>query len=116
TQDSGAVLSDDASVKVTRDNHYAAPSIYKATLTGRKLTVGFKSATRKGRVAVSLPGKSRLIGKARFRLGKAGKGKTKVKLTRRAARAIHKGKIRKVKVKVTSANGKTRVKTLRVKH
>ena len=116
TQDSGAVLSDDASVKVTRYNLYAAPSIYKATLTGRKLAVGFKSATRNGRVAVSLPGKNRLIGKARFHLGKAGKGKARVKLTGSAARAIHRGKIRKVKVKITSANGKGRVRILRVRH
>jgi uncharacterized repeat protein (TIGR01451 family) len=120
-QDSGAVLSDDASVKVTRDTsggstHYAAPTIYKVNLSGRKLVVGFKSATRSGKVAVSVAGTNRLIGTGRYRLGKAGLGKAKVKLGKKAAHQIHRGKIKKVKVKVTTANGKTKVKTLKIRH
>jgi uncharacterized repeat protein (TIGR01451 family) len=118
-QDSGAVPSDSASVEVTRDSGpsgFAAPAIYRASLAGHSLTVGLRSATRSGRITVTLPGKSHAIGKKRFRLGKTGLGKTKVKVNRKAARAIHKGKVRKVRVKVTSANGKTRVKTIRVKH
>jgi len=118
-QDSGAVLSDDASVKVTRGSgsgstHYAAPSIYKVKLSGRKLVVGFKSSTRSGKVAVALPGKNHLIGKGTFRLNKAGKGKAKV--NRKVARAIRKGSVKRVKVKVTTAHGKAKVKTLKVRH
>ena len=114
TQGSGAVLSDDASVKVTRDNHYAAPSIYRANLKNGRLVVGFKSATRSGKVTVTLPGSGRFVGKGSFRLNRAGLGKAKVRLARKAAKSIRKGQLRKVKVKVTSANGKSRVKTLRV--
>jgi choice-of-anchor A domain-containing protein/uncharacterized repeat protein (TIGR01451 family) len=120
-QDSGAVLSDSASVKVTRSSGSSSfrsvtPSIYKVKLSGRKLTIGLRSATRTGKITVTLPGKSRAIGKKRFRLGEAGIGKARVKVNRKAARAIHKGKVRKVKVKVTSANGKTKARTIRVNH
>jgi choice-of-anchor A domain-containing protein/uncharacterized repeat protein (TIGR01451 family) len=119
-QGSGAVLSDDASVKVTRaggpgSTHYAAPSIYKVTLSGRKLVVGFKSSTRFGKVAVTLPGKNHLIGKGTFRLNRAGKGKAKVKINRKAARAIRNGSAKRVKVRVTTAHGKAKVKTVRVR-
>lgn len=122
SQDTGAVLSDSASVKVTRNSGPSgssgspAPSIYQARLSGRSLTVRVKSATRSGRVTVSLAGKRRAIGKGRFRLGKAGVGQTRVKINRKVARAIHKGKVKKVKIKVTSANGKTRTRTVRVQH
>ena len=85
-------------------------------LGGRKLVVGFKSATRSGKVAVSVAGTNRLIGTGRYRLGKAGLGKAKVKLGKKAAHQIHRGKIKKVKVKVTTANGKTKVKTLKIRH
>ncbi|MBN8867901.1 MAG: choice-of-anchor A family protein [Solirubrobacterales bacterium] len=116
-QGSGAVLSDDASVKVTRSSGpspQAAPTIYRAAISGRTVVVGFKSATRSGRLSLSLPGKSRVIGKGAFRLAKAGNGRARVKVTRKAARAIRSGKAKRVKVKIRSANGKTRVKTLRV--
>ncbi len=118
-QDPGAVLSDDAAVKVTKAGSGSgaspAPSIYKAALRGGKLVVRFKSATRSGRVVVSLPGKQRVIGKGRFRLGQAGKGRAKVKLGRSALRSIRKGKVRKVRVKVASRGGKSRAKVLRVR-
>ena len=46
---------------------------------------------------------------------KAGQGKAKVKIFGRYAKAIKRGKVKKVKVKLTSANGKTKAKILRVK-
>lgn len=112
----GAVLSDSATVKVTRNTgsagKSAAPVIYRATLKGRSLVVGLRSATRAGRVLVSLPGQRKAIGKGKFRLNKSGKGKARVKLGQKAARVIRKGKQR-VRVKVVSANGKSRVKVVR---
>ncbi|MCB0867299.1 MAG: DUF11 domain-containing protein [Solirubrobacterales bacterium] len=115
TQGPGAVLSDSASIKVTRATAAPAPSIYSARITGRSLLVGLRSATRSGQVKVNLPGRSRAIGKGRFHLSKAGKGMVRVKIARKAARTLRKGKIKRVKVKVTSANGKSRVKTIRIK-
>ena len=99
---------------MTRATLPPAPSIYSASVSGRSLFIGLRSATRSGHVKVTLPGKSRAIGKGKFRLNKAGKGKARVKIARKALRAIKQGKVKQVKVKVTSANGKTRVKTLRV--
>ncbi len=116
SQDSGAVLSDDASVKVTRASSLPpAPSVYSASLKGGSLFVAFKSATRGGKVLVTLPAGNKVVGKGTYRLNKAGQGKAKVKIFGRFAKAIKQGKVKKVKVKVTSANGKTKAKILRVK-
>ncbi|MCB0831698.1 MAG: hypothetical protein KDB64_12280, partial [Solirubrobacterales bacterium] len=116
SQDSGAVLSDDASVKVTRDNGLVAgPTLYSASLRGGSLLVGFKSETRGGKIIVTLPAGNKVVGKGAYRLNKAGQGKAKVKIFGRYAKAIKRGKVKKVKVKLTSANGKTKAKILRVK-
>ncbi len=116
TQDSGAVLSDDATVKVTRASSLAAgPTIYSASLKGAGLLVGFKSATRGGKVIVALPASNRVVGKSGYRLSKAGLGKARVRIKGKFAKAIRNGKVKRVKVKVASTNGKTKVKILRVK-
>lgn len=120
-QKPGAVLSDDASVKVTRAGNAPgphsskAPKVYRTKLRGRKLVVGFKTATRSGKVKLTLPGRGKVIGKRKFRLRKAGLGKVRVKIARRHLRSIRKGKVRRVKVKVTSANGKSKVKKRRIR-
>ena len=64
---------------------------------------------------VTLPAGNKVVGKGAYRLNKAGQGKAKVKIFGRYAKAIKRGKVKKVKVKLTSANGKTKAKILRVK-
>jgi len=132
TQGSGAQLSDDATVTVEPETDTpdtpgpgpdasSAPSPLSASLSGRSLNVRLSSAGA-GRAVATSP-KTFRLGKRLFRngslLGKgstgAGSSSVRVKLTKPAVKAIKTGKIKKVKLTVTSNSGEKKSKFLRIK-
>ena len=133
-QDSGAVLSSDATVTVTGSTGITgptgatgstgpvgplsvSPTAVRAKVSGKSLTVKLNSDAS-GTVKVTSSGKFKL-GKHRFGKGtRLGSGKfsdatATVKLSKAAVKAIRAGKVRHVKVTVAS-DGKSTSKVLRV--
>ncbi|MGA7397222.1 MAG: choice-of-anchor A family protein [Solirubrobacterales bacterium] len=131
----GAQLSDDASVTVEAASTPLAPppsapvksgttrsatSPLTAVYRGRSLTVGLDSAS--GGKAKVRSNRSFRIGNRKFKRGKVlGTGSSsdtksiKVKLGKKATKAIRAGKIKRVKVTVISTSGK-KTKNLKIKH
>ena len=134
-QDTGAVLSDDATVNVEAasapsgpdttggsDSAGSGPSVYSARLSGRTLAVQLSPGATSGSLKVTSTSKFR-VGRRHFRKGTrlaggnftvaGGTTVTRVMLSKAALMAIKAGKVRNVKVSAT-AGGQTVSKNLRV--
>lgn len=117
----GAILTDSATVKIKPGS--PAPVIYSAAVSGRDLLVKLGSVDSSGTIQVrsmnrvrtgrSSIHKGSVIGKRGFAAG--ARGKIRVNLSRKAVKAIRRGSLRRVKVRVKTRNGGSDTRVVRIK-